>query len=586
MVTRYFDVDPTVVGLAYGMDAFLAERRRIDEIQHAKAEAAKAKRKRALIMGGTAAAAAVTAGLAAPALGLAGTAASAGGLGGVEAGALGGALPTAATSGILGTGGTVGLGGYLTAASIGAQAGGAFSEGDVAGGMTSLAAPFVMQQQRNMAREDRDYNRRGALSDAITLDTVRSANDLTNSKAIAEIHSKSAIDQTKLAHKLSNEGYLERTKLANQGALDQEQLRSDLKNYGMPAADYISNQSAVAGYDQQAANENMPFGMGPPAVDQEDNPYVEGPSKVAGMDRKYSGASLIAKAQIARRRAATIGNPDWVNSNSPDMVAAERRAIARADSHIQTSLVPHTPTFQEQVQSETSIDDERGVIWERGAKGQPVSKPLPERKIEWSKLTPEQQEQQRVNFVGGENELRDLRSQGGRVVPDGKGGLKIEHDKNADVVTDEEAMEVYKANNNRKNAAGDTMPFDPIEYAKDLSEVAKQKKMRSLAPKIEDINLRAEAIIRDAQNGRGDLETVVKWQQDFVRNFGDNPDRLPGGKDGSLMQLAKRVALVTKDYVVPTVNQPEVKKRPISLTDRVKALSEKDIQTLEDSFNY
>lgn len=301
--TRYYDIDPTAVGLAYGLGSMLQERYRIDAEHKQKAAIKKAKRKRALTIGLTAAAGGIAAPLVGPALGLAGAAASPG----IAAG--GTFIPgAAATSGILGTGGTVGLGGIMTGAAIGAQAGQAFAEGDYAGGLGAVARPIMAEQARRRAGEDRSAERAAILSDAMALDDHRTANDTTAA--------------------------LDRHSIANYGLPYGEALEAERQNYmdlagAGPAA---GSPIGVPGME-----------MSVPAMGPMEETNAPGPSSIPGMKRDWSPQQYRQLAKVEQRKSDTVDNPEWIASHTAEQRMAEMQAIERARSSIRVSTMPDPP---------------------------------------------------------------------------------------------------------------------------------------------------------------------------------------------------------------------------------------------------
>lgn len=318
MVTRYFDVDPLAVGLAYGFNEFIGERRRLDEINRQKNLAKKARRKKNLITGLTAAAGAVALPLAAPALGLAGAAGAAGAPLAAGGTALGTVGATAGTAGMFGVGGALTgagtLAAGLTGAGIGANVGSALAEGDVGQAIGSFAGPMAgmygVENNRRMAADDRASRRSENIADALYLDNART-----------------------------------------EGNIKQAQALYDIQNYGMPGKEY-AELSEIVGGGQLDAAESMPNGIGPPSPysDPMDDPYVEGPSRVPGMDKKFTGHTLRAMAKTIQQEQSTLGNPEWINAATPDRIESQRRSIERAKKLHRTSLVPKQPqpmTFDE-----------------------------------------------------------------------------------------------------------------------------------------------------------------------------------------------------------------------------------------------
>lgn len=402
MVTRYFDIPPGAEALAYGFNQFLDERKRLDEINHQKNLAKKAKRKKNLIMGLSAAGAAVAAPFVAPALGLAGAAGTAGfgAAEGAAAGAAGlgvAAVPaTAATAGILGTGGVVGLGGMLTAGAIGAGVGSAFGEGDIAGGFSALASPFVQQQQRRMRSDERASDRAANLSDSITLDKVRT-----------------------------------------KGNIEQIQYEQDYKKYGMPRAEWDATAQAAGDYAST-------IGMGPMAgEDLNLDPAMAapamgpmggtspGPSEVPGMDYQWTRQNYAALSKLERQRLDTVDNPAWRTSATPERLASETAALQRARAQIKPSLVPSQPKPMYVNEAGQAVPMQLGE--NRGKDGtyvfdgkdikhiQKQSKP---EAIQYYSLTPPEQEA---------HLLRALPDGGLQRVRDAKGIIKVKQNGEVDV---------------------------------------------------------------------------------------------------------------------------------------------------------
>ena len=308
--SRFHDIDPTAVGLAYGLGSFLDERYRIDLEHKAKAAEKKARRRKALTVGLAAAGGAAGAVALGPALGLAGAAGAAGAVPyGTAAGTavgLGSAVPlvgaTAATSGVLGAGGVVGLGGALTGAAIGAQTGSAFFEGDYARGIGAVAAPFVAQQHRNMAGEDRAANRAALLQDAITLDDYRTAND------VSAYRDKQSIEQ-----------------------------------YGVPYAEAI--RLAESGYDESirgAPMEGEPIGVPGAEMSVSSMGPIERPIP-PGMEEKWTPKQYQALSSIEQKRAETVNDPEWIANHTPEQRMAHNQALDRARGNIKKTLVPEQP---------------------------------------------------------------------------------------------------------------------------------------------------------------------------------------------------------------------------------------------------
>jgi hypothetical protein len=343
LVTRYFDVNPAVVGLAYGISGLTARQRQLEEEAKERKRARKARQKKTLITGVGAAAGAVGGLLLAPALGLAGTAGATGAAAEVgtgaatAAGALAGPVQAAATAGALGFGGALSgagsLAAGLTGAAFGAQAAGAFSEGDVAGGFGAIATPIVGALAHQQGRRDRVADRAANLADALTLDAARTEGNIRQATAVA-----------------------------------------DYEKYGMSAADakkYAESEYAAMPEwmpaDPQgpsAFDLDTPGGMS--YADPRDNPYIEGQSSVEGMDKRWANATLTRKGKLVQDRLNTVGNPAWVNSNTQERVRAQEQSLARAEAALKTTLMPHQPTMQERVQQQTWTDPNTGVMWHTG----------------------------------------------------------------------------------------------------------------------------------------------------------------------------------------------------------------------------
>jgi hypothetical protein len=304
MVTRYFDINPVVTSLGYGIMGDLAYKRRKEQEEKEREK----RRRKNWTVGAAAVGTALTAGLAAPALGLAGTAAATE-IGTAGAAAAGGALAIPATAGILGTGGVVGLGGYLTAGALGAQAGSMFADDNIAGGLGALASPFVAQQQRNMARQDR-------MGEFREMEGIRTAGDI---RKMME------------AQNIKEFG----------GTSGQISSAAAAMEAGMPAAGTeLFPRIPDADYAQLGPE---PFGqeavtaLGPP------KPNMPGPGPIPNTKYDWNPAQNAARMKVLQRYSDKVDNPNQRSKYTLEERQMLKESAERELGNIRVQLMPDQP---------------------------------------------------------------------------------------------------------------------------------------------------------------------------------------------------------------------------------------------------
>lgn len=329
MPTRYFDVDPLVEGLGYGFAGFMQGRREFQEEQARRTRARKAQQRK-ILTAGIGAGVGAGAGIAlAPVLGLGGSVAAGADLG----------TSTAGYTTLTGLGA---LEGGLGGAAVGAQAGSAFAEGDIAGGLGAIARPVIGALERQEARRqgmaDRAEDRTARLSDAMTLDRFRTDENLRQASEASTIPT----------YGLPRAQATQAARAAYEAELGRQPRAGE--DLGLPppyAPEYAYGDIGGPG----GSGTPSAGGMGPPAPPDSGTPPMEenwGPGEYAQLRDLY------------HRKSQKVDNPKWRQSATEAEQAAEWNALANVKREIRPGMVPRAPTMQERVRKNTWKDPVTG----------------------------------------------------------------------------------------------------------------------------------------------------------------------------------------------------------------------------------
>lgn len=335
MPTRFFDVPIIPTGIAYGLAGLTDRQRQLEEEAKRRKAARKAQQKKNLILGVGAGVGAVGGLALAPALGLGGSALAGSTVG---AGLPGAGIASVAATSLTGAGALIGgLGG----AAIGATAASRFGEGDIAGGISSIASPIIGSLERQEARRlqlsDREALRAGNLADALTLDRSRTDENIRQAQEV------STIPRYGMPYSQVSQAAQEQYEASVAGAPSAGQA--------LELPDEFVSEPAYG-----------PFNYGEP-TQGEPLPNRPGPSPIPGMKRDFTIQDYFEKAKIENERANTVDNPIWRQHNTTEARNAAYQALARRADDIRVKTMPAPPTMEQRVQQETFTDPKTGVLW-------------------------------------------------------------------------------------------------------------------------------------------------------------------------------------------------------------------------------
>lgn len=348
MPTRYFDIDPLVEGIGYGIMGLTQRQKELKAILDARTKARKKYQKKIAIAATAAGVGAVGGVLAAPLLGLAGStaavAAPAGFVGPTLAGGLAAGAVTTPAGAILG-----GLGGASLAASAAQQ----FTEGDIGGGLGTLAQPFARFDDRMRRQSDIDYNRGQDLAADLTRDAARTGENIRQAEELSTIPTygvsrSKAIERGRHAYGDVVTRAPQRGQDIFTGAGDEFTPMAPVEAYG--AFDSAGDMGIGGGGGGGGGAASG--GMGPLARGTGDSelPNAPGPSTVPGFKRDWGPGQYRALALLEQQRADTVDSPEWVARHSPEERSLQWQALAKQREDIRVTTMPDQPR-------QTNIDE-------------------------------------------------------------------------------------------------------------------------------------------------------------------------------------------------------------------------------------
>lgn len=275
--------DPNINALGGGFAQFLAERRRLEAIEHEKKVAKEARQKR-------------TTGLISGVVG--------GAIAGVALAPVAAGATSATTSALLSSG--------ITGAQIGVGLGEAFTGGGTESFQRAAGSAVAGLRRDREVAEGRAFQ--------TERDTARF----------------SAVQQQQLDRwSIENFGmpYAEAT-TAERAAVE------ELVRQSPQAGEYLGEGNYAFGPGA------MPPGVGQPGSTLAGPPAPPGAAndpEIPGMKRKWGPAQFAAYSKLVRKREATVDNPEWEGFNNPQLREASRQALNKQFRNIRPGLVPAEP---------------------------------------------------------------------------------------------------------------------------------------------------------------------------------------------------------------------------------------------------